>query len=252
MMSKLFELEWRQNKRSFWIALCVTAALQAIPAAASKAYLASQISSGTDHTGSTALSTFEGWMAGQPFMFFVLLLGCFAINWSIGSIVKERDRHTAEFLFATPRSRTDIYLAKCSAHVVKVVIIAGVSTGIVLLIGKGLGVMNDVAAVSSVMAAGLLIILGFMGIGYALTSWLNSERSALSLGIGIVFLMFLLYMLSDLTALEWLGAVSLFTLFDVYAISQGAGLAGGSVIGAFAVFVIGGCVGWRRLIHRDL
>jgi len=251
-MNKLFELEWRQNKRSFWIALCVIAVLQAIPAAASKAYLDSQINSGTDHIGSSALSTFEGWMAGQPFMFFVLLLGCFAINWSIGSIVKERDRQTAEFLFATPHSRTNIYLAKCAAHVVKVVMIASISTGIVLLIGKGLGVMNDVAAVSGVMAAGLMIILGFMGIGYALTSWLNSERGALMLGIGIVFLMFLLYMLSDLTSLEWLGAVSLFNLFDVNAISRGSGLSWSSVIGALAVFLIGGCVGWMKLVHRDL
>lgn len=251
-MSKLFELEWRQNKRSFWIALSVIAALQAIPAAASKAYLDSQINSGADHMGSSALSTFEGWMAGQPFMFFVLLLGCFAINWSIGSIVKERDRHTAEFLFATPRSRTHIYLAKCAAHVVKVVIIVSVSTCVVLLIGKGIGVINNAAAVGSVMATGLFIVLGFMGIGYALTSWLSSERGALSLGIGIVFLMFLLYMLSDLTALEWLGAISLFSLFDVYAISQGAGLAWSSVIGALAVFVIGGCVGWRKLTQRDL
>ncbi|MFF2910664.1 ABC transporter permease subunit [Paenibacillus sp. NPDC057934] len=248
----MFELEWQQNKRSFWIALCVIAALQAIPAAASKAYLDSQIYSGTDRVGSATLSTFEGWMAGQPFMFFVLLLGCFAINWSIGSIVKERDRQTAEFLFSTPRSRTDVYLAKCAAHVVKVVIIAGVSTVIVLLIGKSLGVMNDVVAVSSVMVAGLLIILGFMGIGYALTSWLSSERGALSLGIGIVFLMFLLYMLSDLTALKWMGGLSLFKLFDVYAISQGDGIAWGSVIGALAVFLIGGCVGWGRLVQRDL
>lgn len=251
-MSKLFELEWRQNKRSFWIALSVIAALQAIPAAASKAYLDSQINSGADHMGSSALYTFEGWMAGQPFMFFVLLLGCFAINWSIGSIVKERGRHTAEFLFATPRSRTHIYLAKCAAHVVKVVIIVSVSTCVVLLIGKGLGVINNAAAVGSIMAAGLFIVLGFMGIGYALTSWLSSERGALSLGIGIVFLMFLLYMLSDLTALEWLGAISLFSLFDVYVISQGAGLAWSSVTGALAVFVIGGCVGWRKLTRRDL
>ncbi|OPA74192.1 hypothetical protein BVG16_23955 [Paenibacillus selenitireducens] len=55
---------------------------------------------------------------------------------------------------------------------------------------KSLYMMNNVVAVSSVMAAGLLIILGFMGIGYALTSWLTSERGAISQGIGILFLIF--------------------------------------------------------------
>ncbi|RJE90905.1 hypothetical protein D3P07_02130 [Paenibacillus sp. 1011MAR3C5] len=137
-----------------------------------------------------------------------------------------------------------MYWAKCAAHVVKVVIIASLSTCIVLLIGIGLGVINNVAAVGGVMAAGLFIVLGFMGIGYALTSWLSTERGALSLGIGIVFLMFLFYMLSDLTALKW--------LFDAYAISQGGGLAWSSVVGSVAVFTIGGCAGWRKLAHRDL
>jgi len=249
-MSKLFELEWRQNKRSFWIALCIIAAIQGIPAAVSKAYLDSQTSNKTSEA--SVPSTFEGWMAGQPFMFFVLLLGCVAITWAIGSIVKERDRHTAEFLFAIPRSRTEIYFAKCLAHLVKVMLIGSVSTSVVLLIGKGLGVINNITAITGIMVAGLLIILGFMGIGYALTPFLTTERMGLSLGIGIVFFMFLLYMLSDLTGLEWLGALSLFSLFDVYAISQDAQIAWGSVFVALAVFASGIVVGWTGLVHRDL
>jgi len=249
-MSKLFELEWRQNKRSFWIALCIIAAIQGIPAAVSKAYLDSQASNETSEA--SVPSTFEGWMAGQPFMFFVLLLGCIAITWSIGSIVKERDRQTAEFLFAIPRSRTEIYFAKCLAHLVKVMLIGSVSTSVVLLIGKSLGVMNNVAAISGIMAAGLLIILGMMGIGYALTPFLTTERMGVSLAIGIVFLMFLLYMLTDLTGLEWLGVLSLFSLFDVDAISQGAPMTWGSVAVALAVCGSGIGVGWTGLVHRDL
>lgn len=261
-MNKLVELEWRQNKRSFWIAFLVVGLLQAIPAGAAKSYLESQsmanMTVGESHGGGhdsyqETLSTFEGWISGQPFTFFMLILGSFAINWAMGSIVKERDRQMMEFLFTMPQSRTSIYWAKWLANVVQVLTIAVLSTGIVLLIGKGTNVLNDPWTVSSVMLVGLLTTLAFMGIGFALTPWLNSERGALSMGIGVVFLMFLLKMLSGLNNnLNWLENISLFNLFDVYLISQGGGLPIGAIIGALVLFTTGSVAGWIKLIRRDL
>lgn len=251
-MGSLFKLEWRQNKKSFWIALCTTAVLQTIPAIVSKTYLQQQVSNESDSIQAAIPSNFEEWMAGQPFMFFMILLGCFAMIWSVGSIAKERDRQTAEYLFATPRSRTAIFFEKCGAHLVQVLCIIVLSTGIVLLIGKNLNVMNDASAIAGMMTAGLLIMLCFMGIGYALTSWLATERGAMSIGIGFVFLMFLFFLLSELTALNWLGTLSLFNLFDIYKISQGDNIAWGQAITAVSIFVIGSSMGWLKLVRRDL
>lgn len=240
-MNELVKYEWRQNKRSFWIALSVVGLLQAIPAVAAKSYI------------EEGLSTFEGWVSGQPFVFFLLLLGFFSISWAIGSIVKERDRQTAEFLFTLPRSRTSIYWAKWLAQVLQVVIIAGISTGIIILIGSTSNMLNDPWAVSGVMLAGLLTSLAFTGIGFALTSWLNSERGALSIGIGIVSLMFLLDILSILNDnLVWLANFSLFNLFDSVSISEGKGLPIFSVAYALVLFVAGSIAGWAAIVRRDL
>jgi ABC-type transport system involved in multi-copper enzyme maturation permease subunit len=252
-MGPLFKLEWRQNKKSFWIALCATVILQAIPAIVSKTYLQHQASNRPDFSNQAAVpSSFEEWMAGQPFMFSMILLGCFAMIWSAGSIAKERDRQTAEFLFAAPRSRTAIFMGKCAAHLVQVLCIVILSAGIVLTIGKSLNVMRDAAAIVGLTAAGLLVVLCFMGIGYALSPWLATERGAMSSGIGIVFLMFLFYLLSQLTELNWLGIISLFNLFDIHKISQGDNIAWSQAITAGAIFFAGSIMGWLKLVKRDL
>lgn len=255
-MNKMMRYEFNQNKRSFWIALFVVGLLQAIPAAASKSYLESvkinmqeeQLENYTEN-----LSTFEQWVSGQPFTFFLLLLGFFSMSWAIGSIVKERDRHTMEFLFTLPYSRTSIYWGKWLAHIYQVIVIAAVSTGIVLLIGNFIGMLNAPRAVTNVMLAGLLTSLAFMGIGFALSPWLNSERGALSIGIGIVSIMFLLNILTGLNeSFMWMAKANLFNLFDAAAISEGKGLSITSVFGALGLFVAGSCAGWAGIVQRDL
>lgn len=192
-------------------------------------------------------------MSGQPYTFFVLLLGFFAMNWAIGSIVKERDRQTAEFLFTLPRSRTHIYWAKWASHLVQMVIITAVTVGTVLLLGTITDSMENGGAVANMMSAGFFITLGFMGIGYAITPWLASERAALSLGVGIVLLMFLFNLLSAFgDNLNWMAQVSLFHLFDAFAISQGdeAGMRG--ILISLVLFAAGSAAGWVALIKRDL
>lgn len=255
-MNKMMRYELNQNKRSFWIALLVVGLLQAIPAAASKSYLESvnkKVQEERLEGYAESLSTFEGWVSGQPFTFFLLLLGFFSMSWAIGSIVKERDRHTAEFLFTLPYSRTSIYWAKWLSHVYQVIVIAVVSTGIVLMIGKFIGMLNAPWTVTNIMLAGLLTSLAFMGIGFALSPWLNSERAALSIGIGIVSIMFLLNIISGLNdSLMWIAKANLFNLFNAAAISGGEGLSIASVFGALGLLAVGSGIGWAGTVQRDM
>jgi len=249
-LTKMIRYELTQNRRSFWIALLFIGLLQAIPAAASKSYLESE---GRLASFAENLSTFEGWVSGQPFTFFLLLLGFFSMSWAIGSIVKERDRHSVEFLFTLPYSRTSIYWAKWLAHISQVIIIAAVSTGIVLLIGKSLGMLNTPWAVTNIMLAGLLTSLAFMGVGFAISPWLNSERGALSIGIGIVAIMFLFNILSGMNkSFILMAKANLFQLFDAASLSVGEGLPVLSVSCALGLLVAGSCAGWAGIVRRDL
>ncbi|MNO83601.1 ABC-2 family transporter protein [compost metagenome] len=261
-MRNLIAIEFRQSRISFWIALVLIVALQAIPAVAAKSYIENnnkkdaivgEVQSGEIATVNDMLSTFEGWVSGQPFTFLLLIFGSFAMNWAINSIVKEKDRKTMEFLFAMPHSRTSIYLAKWITTVIQVLIISVSFSGIVLLVGKGTNIMNNPWAVCGVMLAGLLTTLSFMGIGFLLTPWLKTERGALSAGIGIVFAMFLFSVLSSLQEkMNWLSGISLFNLFDAYSISQGNGLSLNAVIVAIVIFLVGSVAGWLKLIRQDL
>jgi ABC-type arginine transport system ATPase subunit len=62
-----------------------------------------------------------------------------------------------------------------------------------------------------------------------------------------------IFLLSGLNDnLNWLANISLFNLFDVYAISQGGGLPVGAVMWALVLFTAGSVAGWMKLIHRDL
>lgn len=263
-MNRLLRFEWRQNRRGFWIGFAVTVLLLALFAGTTESYignpdLAEMLKSMPQgmlegfgiHPES--LSTFEGWISGEPYTFFVLLLGFFAMNWAIGSIVKERDRQTAEFLFALPLSRSKIFWSKWGAHLLQVLIIGLVSAGVVLLLGAATDTLRYADRVVEVMASGLLTTLAFMGIGYALTPWLNSERGTMSIGIGLVLLMFLFNMLSSFSNnLNWLASLSLFHLFDPFAVSQGEGLATGGVAVSLLMYALGSLAGWVALVRRDL
>jgi ABC-2 type transport system permease protein len=263
-MLKFFQFEWRQTRRGFLIGSLVIILLQAMFAGMGHLYIGNPdiaelmksmpqgLMEGFGiHLES--LSTFEGWMASEPYTFYSLLLGFFAMNWAAGSVAKERDRKTAEFLFSLPRSRTHVFWSKWAANVSQIVLIGALAIAVVLALGSVTGAMVQAGAVADVLIAGLFVTLGLMGIGYAVSPWLESERVSLSIGLGIVLLMFLFNLLSSFDErLNWLAKLSLFHLFDAFAVSQGGGLAAGGISISLLLLVIGSAAGWLALLKRDL
>ncbi len=144
------------------------------------------------------LTSFEGWMSGEPYTFFVMLLGAFGLVWSSSSISKERDRQTSELLFSLPYSRASIYFSKVAANFAMVASIYICSVLAVLLFGELFSTVQNGKLLLVVYTGGYLIALAFTGIGFALTSFLQSERSALTAGVGIVIVSFLLNMLAGM------------------------------------------------------
>jgi hypothetical protein len=65
--------------------------------------------------------------------------------------------------------------------------------------------------------------------------------------------MFLFNLLSGFSDnLNWLANLSLFHLFDPFAVSQGEGLATDGVAFSLVLYAVGSLSGWLALVRRDL
>ena len=199
------------------------------------------------------MSSFEGVMSGEAFTFFILLLGAFSAVWTGTSISGERDRQTAEFLFTLPYSRSEIFLSKAAAHWLKITIIYLINTFAIFVFGSIFSEINDPAALLLLMLAGYFIALSFAGIGYIITVYLQSDRAALSLSIGIVLVSFLLKMLTGLNdSISWLSELSLFQIIEPKSIVLDHSMSWMGVLITLGIYVIGLAVGLITLKKQDI
>ncbi|WP_274364444.1 ABC transporter permease subunit [Paenibacillus thermotolerans] len=201
----------------------------------------------------SAFGSFEGFLSGQPYTFFVLLLGVFGAIWASTAIAKERDRETDEFLFSLPYSRASIYLSKAFAHWLQVTAIYIVSAAVVVAIGFTATEMSDPAAVLLILTGGYLISLAFSGIGFAVTVLLRTERDAMTAGIGLVIVSFLLNMLAGMDeSIRWLSGLSLFQAYDSGAVISDGALTWGGTATTVMIYIIGLIIGLILLKRQDI
>lgn len=164
-----------------------------------------------------AFTSFEGWMGSEPYVFYVLLLSIFGILQALGSISKELDQRTGEFLFSQPVSRPRIFLSKVLSGLTQLTVLFLLSALVAWLAGHLAAEVTNPTGLFLLFAAGYLIAIGFSGIGYLLTPLFNASRSATALGIGIVLGSFVLDAFSKVSdKVNWLGYFSLFQLYDVH------------------------------------
>jgi ABC-type transport system involved in multi-copper enzyme maturation permease subunit len=157
------------------------------------------------------MGTFEGWMAAEAYIFFVLLLGSFGAIWSSTSIAREKDKQTIAFLLTLPYSRFNIYFSKALAHFIQLTLVGILATGTTLFFGYTFSTIHDVGDIVLLMFAGYITALSFTGIGYLVSVIIRIERSALSLGIAITLVSFLIETVSKLqNSISWLTYFSLF------------------------------------------
>ncbi|NBI30402.1 ABC transporter permease subunit [Chengkuizengella marina] len=264
MKTNLIRNELFLNRRSFLISGAVILLFSAMFAGMADMYLSNELmvellktmpQGLLDAFGMDAelMTTFEGWMAGEPFMFTVLLLGAFSGIWAASSISKEKDQQTGEFLFTLPYSRTSIFLHKVLAQFIQITIISIVNLLIVLLFGALFSDIDSVKTIMLLMLGAYFISLAFAGVGYAITSILSSERAAISLGVGIVLVSFLLNMLSSLNEeLNWMADFSLFSVFETKQIVLESSLTMPGILITLGIYFVGIILGNIIFVRRDI
>jgi ABC-type transport system involved in multi-copper enzyme maturation permease subunit len=199
------------------------------------------------------MTSFEGWISSEPLTFFVLLLGAFAAIWAAAGIVKERDQQTDEFLFTLPYGRGTIFASKAAAHWIQITVVYVLGFAVVVWFGAMFSTVNSVKVLFLLMTKGYLVSLAFAGVGYVLTVLLSSERAALSLGIGIVLVSFLLNMLAGMDkSVAWLSKASLFTIFNTKDILTKSALSGGGIALTLLLYAAGLLTGLLVLKRQDI
>ncbi|NGZ77463.1 ABC transporter permease [Saccharibacillus alkalitolerans] len=199
------------------------------------------------------MSSYEGWVGAQPHTLFVLLIGAFSAIWAGTCITRERDKGTAEYLFALPYARQEIFFSKAAAHLLLVTVIAGLTFLVNWLAGEWFSRVSDVRALLMLAAAGCCVALAFLGVGYLMTFWMTSERTATSAGIGIVLVMFFMGLLSTAqgTAAK-LASLSLFRLFPPNEVVAHGSLTAAGVLITVGLYGIGLAAAAWGLGRQDL
>jgi ABC-2 type transport system permease protein len=263
-MWQVFRYEWRTNRRSFFIWAGVIIVFQIMFAGLGDMYTSNTSLLDALRQFPPALlegfgmhvemfGSFEGWMAGEPLVFYMMLLGIFAAMWAASTVARERDRGTVDFMFTLPVSRGQLFLGKACAHFLAFLLIAAVSYGVMVWFGHLFSTVEDAGLLLTYSIAGLLAALAFAGIGYVMTVFVTSERTGMSLSIGIVILSFLIHLLSGMEkSLAWMSDISLFTVFNGKDLFDAGSLPWEGVFITIGIYAGGLLFGWLVLTKRDL
>lgn len=121
----------------------------------------------------------------------------FAAVVGASAIAKEEREHTAEFLMTHPISRTQIISEKLLAAITQVLILNATVIGISSICILALDVEADLWTLVLVFAAYLILQLEIMAITFGVSAFVR--RGDLAIGLGLVFVMYFLNILANLT-----------------------------------------------------
>lgn len=197
--------------------------------------------------------TFEGWMSGEPYVVYVLILCTVAAMMAASTIAKELDQHTSESVFTLPISRRAVFLSKAVSHLLQITINSVLTAVVAVVVGM---ITADVAypgRVVSMIFLGYLMALAFSGVGYAITAFLDSERSAMSIAAGAVLVSFAVNAIGAMGgSIGWLQELSLFHLLDAAVIARGDGLPLVGIAVSMALYLGGLLFGVSMFRRRDI
>lgn len=121
----------------------------------------------------------------------------FAAVVGASAIAKEEREHTAEFLMTHPISRTQIISEKLLAAITQVLILNATVIGVSGICILALDVEADLWTLVLVFAAYLILQLEIMAITFGVSAFVR--RGDLAIGLGLVFVMYFLNILANLT-----------------------------------------------------
>lgn len=195
----------------------------------------------------------EGWIATEPYLFFVLLLACFGAVMAGTSISSEVDKKTGEFLFAIPATRRSIYYTKALSHflMLTVVFIFGAAAAFVVVATSA--ELTNAAGLLLVLFTAYFVSLAAGGVGYLITSLIDNEKNAMFIGIGFVLVSFFFKTIAAFSeSLQWMGNLSIFQAFDPNAILASRSLPFWGIAILLAIYAVGLVAGGEILVRKNL
>lgn len=137
----------------------------------------------------------------------------FAAILGASALAKEEKEHTAEFLLTHPISRTRIISEKLFAALAQVCLLNVVVVLVTVLCMLAVQVEADAATMALVFLAYLILQLEITAVTFGLSAFLR--RGELGVGLGLVFAMYFLNILANLTEeLEFLKLITPFAYAD--------------------------------------
>lgn len=162
-----------------------------------------------------SINTAYGWLKTEGFMFVLLIIGFYSSMQGGSILLKEEDDKTIEYLESLPIKRKTIVTNK---------IIVGITY--IILMTLIVGIFNYIALCLSgdfdskqyllLSITPILIGLPFFAINLFISTYLHKTKKTLGISLGLVFLFYLLNVLSELSEnVKVLKYLSIYTLADI-------------------------------------
>lgn len=167
------------------------------------------------------------------------------------SLAKEEREHTAEYLLSHPVSRLNVAGSKLCAVWCQIVILNGAVAAVTSLSILAIGEKADAGIIALSFVAYLILQLEIAAIAFALSSF--AVRGGLAAGIGIVFGLYFLNILANITEdAAFLKNLTPFALADGAGIRESGGLEGKYIAVSAFVVIAAVTLAFLRYRKKDL
>ena len=162
----------------------------------------------------TSINSAYGWLKSEGLMFVMLIIGVYASLLGGNILLKEESDKTIKYLGTLPVKRDSIITNKIIVsfiYMISMIIILGVFNYIALLIS---GDFNQ-SEYLLLSFTPILIALPLFALNLFISTFFNKTKKTLGISLGLVFLFYLLNVLSELSSnIEILKYFSIYTLAD--------------------------------------
>ena len=163
----------------------------------------------------SSMDSAYGWLKSEGFVFVLLGIGCYSGIIGSNILLKEESDKTIEYLNSLPISRNNILISKTIIGVIYIllmIIIFGIFNYFALLLCGEFNMKQYLLMSVTPLFSSVVIYF----ICLYLSTFFRKQKSVLGLGLGIVFISYIVNTLSTIsTNVEFLKYFSVFTLADI-------------------------------------
>jgi ABC-2 type transport system permease protein len=162
----------------------------------------------------TSISTAYGWLKSEGFMFVLLVIGFYSSMLGGTILLKEESEKTIEYLESLPIKRKTIVTNKVIVGITYIILIT-IILGLFNFVALSLSGPFDQKQYILLSLTPIIIGLPLFAINLFISTFLHKTKKTIGISLGIVFLSYLLSLLSELSDnVSILKYLSIYTLAD--------------------------------------